>query len=85
MLLLIVTLHHRARSPRLRSRSSSLSLAPSVSALSLDDEVLTVETLQTSRLDSIPIDIEEEPTYGPSVSIRTYKGHLLYSQMMFTV
>ncbi|XP_019849301.1 PREDICTED: phosphorylase b kinase regulatory subunit beta-like [Amphimedon queenslandica] len=62
-----------ARSPRLRSRSSSLSTCMSSSLTSFPDDAGTPvtaggngDTLQIMRFEPGPVDLEEEPTYGPA-------------------
>lgn len=57
---------YRVKSPRLRSRSSSLSIGRTGSSNSLmGDEVFTVETLQLSRFDPTPDEAEEAPDCIP--------------------
>ena len=67
-LVLLFSLNYcSVRSPRLRSRSSSLSIGRTGSSTSLSgDDVFTVETLQLSRFDPTPDEPEEEPDYGPT-------------------
>ena len=66
------------RSPKLRSRSSSLSMSSSFNSLSDDSNTAitpsTVDTLQIMRFEPPPVDLEEEPTYGPAVRERERGG-----------
>ena len=63
------------RSPRLRSRSSSLSMSSSVTSFPDDAGTPVIpggngDTLQIMRFEPGPVDLEEEPTYGPAVSLK---------------
>ena len=47
-----------------------MSIGRTVSSSSLTgDDTFNVETLQVSRFDPTPDELEEEPTYGPLVRI----------------